>query len=115
MDTPPQELAPSAAVSAEVGDTPCVSVKVGDIQCGSVKHGEPVEPVPHIATVQLPDELKIPLLLATNCPKTIAAWATTSKSNCALVLDQVLWRRLYEMHFGVPWHRDPASWGRDWQ
>ncbi|AVK77434.1 Morn repeat domain containing protein [Pandoravirus macleodensis] len=44
----------------------------------------------------------------------LAKWAATCRRHAALAMDPLVWRRLYEMRFGPPVHRQFKSEGKDW-
>ncbi|AJF97410.1 Morn repeat protein [Pandoravirus inopinatum] len=49
---------------------------------------------------RLPDELILKVLQTVGDPKSLGAWSLTSRRHHRLALDESIWRRLCEIHFG---------------
>ncbi|AGO84883.1 Morn repeat domain containing protein [Pandoravirus salinus] len=64
---------------------------------------------------RLPDELVLAILAALNDPRTLAAWAQTSRRHQRLANDPFVWRRLCELRFGPLLHHQFSESSKDWR
>ncbi|AVK75642.1 Morn repeat domain containing protein [Pandoravirus neocaledonia] len=64
---------------------------------------------------QLPDELLFHILVRVDCIESLAAWSATSKRHLLLAMDDSLWRRLHEAHFGPSPFEPPLPPHVDWR
>nr|UMO79143.1 Morn repeat domain containing protein [Pandoravirus belohorizontensis] len=62
----------------------------------------------------LPDELVLVALAATDAAG-VAAFSATSRRHHRLANDPVLWRRVYESHFGLLRHTNFVKHAKDWK
>jgi hypothetical protein len=64
---------------------------------------------------RLPDELLFHILMLVDCAKSLAAWSATSRRHYLLAMDDLLWRRLCEIHFGPSPFEPPLPQHVDWR
>ncbi|AGO84705.2 Morn repeat domain containing protein [Pandoravirus salinus] len=64
---------------------------------------------------RLPDELLLHILVHVGCAKSLAAWSAMSKRHRLLAMDDSLWRRLHETHFGPSPFEPPLPPHVDWR